>query len=93
MVDDEDARTALAWMKAHSRPQDWRALDPKGKPRVYRRRMCEVSRNKLRIALNLPPDRLDAALKALCEAEAAMPLGRMMPIESNQAVELWIILP
>jgi hypothetical protein len=92
-VVDDDARTVLEWMTAHGRVQDWRALDRNGKPRVYKRKVCEVSRNKLRVVLDLPSARFDAALATLSAESLAQPLGRILPIESNQAVELWIVLP
>jgi hypothetical protein len=89
---DEDAAAVLAWMEANGRVQPWRALDSKGRTRVYKRKVCEFSRNKMRLVVNLPCDRIDPALKRLMETEQAMPVGRIMPIESNQAVELWIVL-
>lgn len=91
MVDDPDAELVFGWMKKNGRYQDWRALDKNGRPRVYRKQVCELSRNKLRIVLNLPSPRFDAAMKTIFEGGYAVPLGRMLPIESNQAVELWLV--
>jgi hypothetical protein len=91
MVVDDDARVILAWMKDTGRVQPWRALDRNGKPRVYRKKVCEFSRNKMRLVVNIPCDRIDPALRLLMEREEAMPVGRIMPIESNQAVELWVV--
>jgi hypothetical protein len=90
-VVDDDAQTILAWMKVNGRVQDWRALDRLGRPKVYRKKVCEFSRNKMRLVVNVPCDRIDPALKHLMDVGAAMPVGRIMPIESNQAVELWVI--
>ena len=92
MVVDEDAQTILAWMKANGRVQPWRALDRTGRTKVYKKKVCEFSRNKMRLVVNVPCDRIDPALKRLMETEQAFPIGRIMPIESNQAVELWIVL-
>lgn len=90
--DDPDVRALLDWMKANGRLQDWRALDRNGKPRRYKRKMVELSRSKIRIVLNLPPDRIDAAFKTLVAENLAMPVGRMLPMETCQAVELWVVL-
>lgn len=90
MVDDADV--VLAWLRDNGRLQPWRALDGSGKPRVYKRKVCEMSRNKLRLCVNLPAPRLNAALQSLMDEKKAMPVGRMLPLESSQAVELWVLL-
>jgi hypothetical protein len=91
--DDADARMLLDWMKKNGRTQEWRALDRNGKPRIYKRRVCEISRNKARVVLNLSTPRFDAALAYLYAEHLAMPLGRTLPVASSQAVELWMVNP
>jgi hypothetical protein len=91
--DDADARAVLDWMKENGRWQDWRALDAAGRPKVYRRKVCEISRTKVRVSLNIPGSRLDAALAYLCSERLVNPIGRTLPISSCQAVELWMVNP
>lgn len=91
MVDETDVEKVLGWLRANCRQQPWRALDKRGRPRTYQACVCELSRNKMRLILNMPHARLDAAIREIFESGAAVPLGRMLPIESQQAVELWMV--
>lgn len=92
-IDDVDARKLLDWMKANSRTQEWRALNRHGKPQIYKKKVCEISRSKIRIVLDMPSARFDAALAYLMAENLAMPLGRTLPISHCQAVELWMVNP
>lgn len=90
MVDHPDAEKLLGWMKSNCRQQPWRMLR-NGRDVVVDVCVVELSTNKLRIVLNMKPDQLAAAMKYVFEKDLAVPLGRMLPLESSQTAELWMV--